>query len=384
MMAATQLLMGPHAKNVHLFEKRPSLGRKLLIAGSSGLNISHELTPSDFAGHYEGFSSEYWLKLLGDFGPKDWIRFIETELKLETFLGTSHRYFVKEMKASGLLKSWTEFLKTRGVTIHSNCELVDFESDAVQVRLKFSGPHPSEFTNFSADRAIFALGGASWETEEPAWARRFESKGIEMVPFAASNVGYEVDWHPKFLAEAEGKPLKKVILKTKRGEKLGELVVTQYGLEGTPIYFCGETGDATLDLKPDLSAAEIVARLSKVKENLSPMRRVKHYLTLGEASESLIFHFAPESVKSDLKQLAEFIKNLPLKLKQPRPLSEAISSRGGVALHEVTSGLELKKYKRIFAIGEMLAWDAPTGGFLIQAAVSQGASVGKSLKERES
>lgn len=383
-MAATQLVQGSFEVSVHLFEKRPSLGRKLLIAGSSGLNISHELKPAVFASHYEGFSEHYWTDLFTRYGPQDWIQFIETELKLETFLGTSQRYFVKEMKASGLLKRWTEFLKTRGVTIHSNCELLDFESDAKRVRLKFLGPHPSEFTNFSADQAIFALGGASWENEEPAWAGRFKAKGIEIVPFTASNVGYEVDWHPKFLAEAEGKPLKKVVLKTKRGKKLGELVVTQYGLEGTPIYFCGEVGEAMLDLKPDLSVAEIIARLSKVKENLSPMRRVKHYLTLGEASESLIFHTAPEAVKSDLKQLAEFIKNVPLTLKRPRPLSEAISSRGGVALRELSLELRLKKFERIYAIGEMLAWDAPTGGFLIQAAVSQGAAVGKLLKESES
>jgi uncharacterized flavoprotein (TIGR03862 family) len=385
LMAATELLRASSSQSVqiHLFERRPGLGRKLLIAGSSGLNISHELTHQQFANHYEGFSSQYWKELFESFGKENWIQFIEEDLGLETFLGTSNRYFVREMKASGLLKRWTAYLEERGVTIHTGHELTHFSSDSGGVKLTFlpktiadSALVPSHF-----DYAIFSMGGASWETEEPSWVGLFRKQGIGLTPFEASNVGYELNWHKKFLAESEGKPLKKVRLKTARGEKLGEMVITSYGLEGTPIYFTGVPGHATLDLKPDLTEDEILNKLSQTKENLSPMRRVKHLLSLCEASESLLFHLASAEDKADLKRLIHRLKNLSLQLIKPRPLSEAISSKGGVKLDEITADLELNQYPRVYCAGEMLAWDAPTGGFLIQASISQGAWVGKAVSK---
>jgi uncharacterized flavoprotein (TIGR03862 family) len=381
LMAATETLRSRKNQDseVHLFERRPGLGRKLLIAGSSGLNISHELTPSEFASHYEGFDSRVWTKLFESYGMKEWVEFIEKELGLETFLGTSNRYFVREMKASGLLKRWTAYLEERGVKIHLQSELNDFESGPDHARLSFL--KGTELTPFSieVDQAVFALGGGSWETETPAWISLLSRKNLKIVPFEPSNVGYEIAWNKKFLLEAEGKPLKKVILKTTRGQKLGEMVVTAYGLEGTPVYFCGTPGVAHLDLKPDLTEAEIFQKLSQTKENLSPMRRVKHFLALSEAAESLLFHESSADDKSDLKKLIHRLKNLPLELLRPRPLSEAISSRGGVALSELNDNLSLKSYPRIYCVGEMLDWDAPTGGFLIQASISQGAKVGRGI-----
>jgi uncharacterized flavoprotein (TIGR03862 family) len=380
LMAATSLLRASNAASrfeIHLFEKRAGLGRKLLIAGSSGLNISHGLRPGEFASHYEGFSRGYWQTLFESYGQAEWVRFIEKDLGLETFLGTSNRYFVREMKASGLLKCWTEYLRHRGVHLHANSELVDFASDTAGITLKFK---PLDTSKIFA-KVIFALGGASWETETPAWAKLFADKEVEITPFTPSNVGYEVDWNEKFLAESEGKPLKKIELETSRGKKLGELVVTKYGLEGTPIYFCGIPGPAFLDLKPDLSAAEIFEKLSSIKENFSPVRRVKHYLALSEAAESLIFHHTATETKNDLAKLIAQIKRFPLRLKNPRPLSESISSRGGIALPAVDKNLQLIKFPNAYCIGEMLDWDAPTGGFLIQAAVSQGAQVGKLLSQ---
>lgn len=202
-----------------------------------------------------------------------------------------------------------------------------------------------------------------------------------MIDFEPSNVGYEVKWNEKFLQESEGKPLKKVELQTSRGKKLGELVITRYGIEGTPVYFTGITGNAFLDLKPDLSTEQIRQKLSNTKENLSPMRRVKHLLGLSEAAESLIFHHAPIDVKNDLEKMITTIKKFPIQLEKPRPLSESISSRGGIDLTELTQDLELKKFPGIYCGGEMLNWDAPTGGFLIQACVSQGASIGRIISK---
>ena len=384
LMAATELARASNRSQfeIHLFEKRSALGRKLLIAGSSGLNISHHLTPAEFANHYEGWTLAFWKTLFQRFGMEAWIQFIEKELRLETFLGTSNRYFVREMKASGLLKRWTEFLKARDVIIHANAELADFSCDGDKISLVFNATTevtPNTKQTHIFDKVIFALGGASWETEIPAWAELFEKKGIRMIPFEPSNVGYEVGWNEKFLAESEGKPLKKVILETSRGKKLGELVVTKYGLEGTPVYFCGIKGRAFLDLKPDLTETEIFGKLSSIKENFSPMRRVKHYLALSEAGESLLFHHTSAEIKNDLKKLIHQMKRFPLELKNPRPLLESISSKGGVDLEAVDENLELKTHPGIYCVGEMLSWDAPTGGFLIQAAVSQGAKVGNKL-----
>ena len=200
-----------------------------------------------------------------------------------------------------------------------------------------------------------------------------------MVPFEPSNVGYEIDWNEKFLTETEGKPLKKIELRTRRGSKMGEMVITQYGIEGTPVYFCGTTGPAELDLKPDLSSDQIFEKLTRVKENLSPMRRVKHQLGLCEAAENLLFHHAPPESKTDLSKMVNTIKHFPLTLKSPRPLLESISSKGGLNLTEVSKSFEMTKFKGVYCGGEMLDWDAPTGGFLIQACVSQGASVAKSI-----
>lgn len=379
LMTATQLSHDPRFE-IHIFEKRKGFGRKLLIAGSSGLNISHHASVNDFSAHYTGWNSEVWSKLFAEYSPQDWIRFIEKELRLETFLGTSERYFVREMKASGLLKKWIAYLEARKVIFHSTAELIDFDSDGSRVMLRFKDDSKPRLF----DAAAFLLGGASWLKEEgiePAWVDMFRRKKIGMTAFEPSNVGYEVDWNESFLKEAEGKPLKKVLFTTKRGSKLGELVVTQYGLEGTPIYFYGVPGPATIDLKPDLTREQIELKCKSVRENLSPIRRVKKVLSLNDTALALLFHHLDEDAKKDLARVIAAIKAFPITLKASRTLSESISSKGGVSLSEVSDRLELKKFSRIYCGGEMLDWDAPTGGFLIQASISQGARIAKSIQD---
>ncbi len=352
---------------VTLFERRPSYGRKLLIAGSSGLNVSHHTELEDFISHYRGWSPGVWRSFFKVLSPLDWIHFIQS-LGLETFVGTSDRYFVKEMKASGLLRAWRSKLESQGVRFVANHEWSGFEGTV-------SGSVTGLF-----------LGGGSWEDTAPLWPTALERAGVRVNGFQAANVGYEVAWSEAFLAEAEGKPLKNIVFKNNNGEKAGELVVTRYGLEGTPVYFLGKPGGAVLDLKPSMSEGEILERLRSVRENLSPMRRVKRLLALPDASLALLFHHSPESVRGNLEGLVRQIKGFPVELIRPRPLIEAISSTGGVDLSEVSleSGheLELKKLPGVFVGGEMLDWWAPTGGFLIQAAVTQGAVAGKSMLRR--
>jgi uncharacterized flavoprotein (TIGR03862 family) len=374
-MAASELA-STAGFQIQVFERRAGLGRKLLVAGSSGLNISNGLPLSEFAREYRGWDTTFWTKLLEEFGPADWIRFIENALGLETFLGTSDRYFVREMKASGLLKRWIQRLTEKSVVFRTGCELVELDVLPKGYGLRF-GSNPSTVEIF--DHVIVATGGGSWEERPPLWPAILRRHGISVLDFAPSNVGYEVAWSSGLLEEAEGKPLKKIRFQNARGEKDGELVITKYGLEGTPVYFYGEPGEAFLDLKPDLTTAQVEDRLTRVKENLSPMRRVKQKLELGEAGLALLFHETPSEIRSDLRLLAARVKRFPVQLVRPRPLEEAISSRGGLALEEVRDSFELRKLPGVYCGGEMLAWDAPTGGFLIQAAVSMGARIGRAI-----
>ena len=365
LMAASVVAAQGH--RVSVYEKNPGPGRKLLIAGGSGLNISNSLPLTEFAAEYSGNGID-WPALLRQFSPSDWLAFIHG-LQLETFEGTSGRYFVREMKASGLLRAWLADLAAKDVVFHYGHELKDFQkADRERITLYFSGAQP-----VTVDAAVLALGGASWlaENETLSWPQMFADKDIPVTPFTAANCGYEVNWKKEFLDEAANMPLKNVIFTSSAGSKKGDILITAYGVEGTPVYTCGRSEICHLDLKSDLNVAQIEQKLSAVRENLSPLRRAKKTLGLSPAALALLYHHAPAGTLQTNAQLAHLVKNFPITLQKPRPLSEAISSTGGVALSEVTPDFELKKFARVFAVGEMLDWSAPTGGFLIQACVSQ-------------
>jgi hypothetical protein len=362
---------------VTLFEKRKGLGRKLLVAGSSGLNITYDCSDAEFANFYEG-PSGHFKKLFQEFGSRHWLQFIEKELSIPTFKGTSRRYFVEGMKASVLLKNWTERLKRLGVEIVSDHELMDFERlETGQIRLLFNhGTSESNSTRTPRDfdTVVLALGGGSWEPNEKPlrWIEILKRKGLAFKNFESANCGYEIDWPAKLLEEAEGQPIKNIVLTSAKGKRSGELVITRYGIEGTPVYFAGLSGTVYLDLKPEMDAASLFQRLSAGKENLSPIRRVKKHLRLSDGAQALVFHMLPQETRQDLKKLAAALKRFPLVLKRPRPLEEAISSSGGLSFSELDERLMLKRFPGVFAAGEMLDWHAPTGGFLIQGSVSQG------------
>ena len=379
LMAAEVLAAGTAGRGgaVTVFEKRRSPGRKLLVAGSSGLNITYDAPSLEEFVDFYGESGPRLRPMLQAFGPADWRRFIEGILGIRTFKGTSRRWFVEAegMKAAGLLKAWTEHLRALGVNFEFDRELTGFDPDPQGgVLLTFA-----DGTQWLGDRAVLALGGGSWEpAEKPLrWPAMFERRGIGFKGFEPSNVGYQVAWPEALLKEADRKPIKNARLTTARGERAGELLITSYGLEGTPVYFTGCTGPARLDLKPDVEEAALLERMQGGKENLSPIRRVQKLAGLCEASRALMFHLTPESQRGDLRALAYRIKNLPLELGAPQPLDEAISSSGGVLWSELDADLALVRVPRIHLAGEMIDWDAPTGGFLIQACVAQGAWAGK-------
>lgn len=362
--------------DVRIYEKRKGAARKLLIAGSSGLNISNSLSHEAFIANYTG-GPAFWDRVLRAFSVQDWLQWIH-DLGLKTFLGTSRRYFVEDMKAASLSQAWIQRLKNRGVQFYFDHEFSNFSRGETGIQVQFTNRAES-----SCDALCLCLGGGSYEPQEKPlrWIRILEQKDLRIQPFQASNVGYQVAWSAEFLKEAEGLPLKNFVLKTKRGERKGECVITKYGIEGTPVYTLGVPGRAMLDLKPDLTEAEILSRLQGGKENFSPIRRVQKSLGLCPAAVALIFHHTPESIKSDLKRLIAHLKQLPIELIAPQSMDEAISTSGGLSLDEfeIDTLFMLKKYPGVFAAGEMLDWDAPTGGFLIQACVSQGHVCGESV-----
>lgn len=370
---------------VILFEKRKSAGRKLLVAGSSGLNVTNGAELERFIGYYTG-PPDFWRRVIQAFPPAAWIHFIE-ELGIKTFLGSSRRYFVEDMRAAKFLQAWIDRLARQGVTFQYGMECTDFSSrgPGLGCRLSFTEAGGGVRRELDFDAACFALGGGSWVTEEAPlrWPELFKKHGLAFEDLTPSNVGYRIDWTEAFLKEAEGLPLKGVVFTSSKARHTGDVMVTKYGIEGTPVYFAGVTGTVHLDLLPALSVPQILQKLRAVSENLSPIRRVKRQLTLCPAAYALVFHSTPKEILYDpeLTTLAERIKAFPLELLGPQPLAEAISSAGGLKLTELDDRLMLKRMPGIFAAGEMLDWDVPTGGFLIQGCVSQGVVAGRGILE---
>jgi uncharacterized flavoprotein (TIGR03862 family) len=359
--------------SVSIFEARAYPARKLFLAGRTGLNIANDDAAETWCAALHApkkFSERLWKA----WPTNDWLKFIES-LGIKTFKGPTGRIFVEGLAASPFIRAWRERLKAQGVTFHLRHELVDFSSKTNQeIQLHFSN---DKIVKVAA--VCLALGGASWERKMPSWLPLLASKNISIKPLTASNAGFSVDWPKALLSEAEGLPLKNIILKTKLGERSGELVLTRYGLEGTPIYRMGTKGVAMLDLKPDLTIEEIIKKLSVSKENLSPIRRVKKNLNLSTAAMALLHHVAPKSEKTELKKMAQLIKSFPILLGERQGLSRSISSAGGVKLSELNAFLMVKSMPRLFLAGEMLDWDAPTGGYLIHACAAQGLLAGRGM-----
>lgn len=355
---------------VAVYEKRPSPGRKLLIAGSSGLNITFDTPLDDLKAQY--VPPDRMGPIIDAFPPSAWLAFVES-LGVKTFKGTSRRWFVEGMKAPPLVGAWVTALRHRGVTFVFERACAGFASSHDGVALAFA-----DGSHVSASAAVLCLGGASWEKQPSSIPAVFENQGLRFVPFRPSNAGFAVAWPAALLAEAEGKPVKNVVLTSSRGSRAGDLVITSYGIEGTPVYAVGEVETVTVDLKPDLPLDEVRRRLRSPRENLSPVRRAKRTLKLGEGALALLYHLAPVAARDDLDALAVCVKALPVTLGARQPLEEAISSAGGLAWDEIDPSLMLKRAPGVFVAGEMIDWDAPTGGFLVQGCASSGWVAGQS------
>lgn len=327
-----------------------SVGRKFLVAGRGGLNLTHGEPVENFPLRYRA-EAERWKDLLGEFGPED-LRAWAASLGYETYVGTSGRVFPRGQKAGGLLRAWLRKLRASGVEFRTASRLVRLES----------GVATFESDAIPARAIVLALGGASWpETgSDGAWPPLLTAHGIEIAPWQPANCGWEVDWPNELLAQVEGMPLKNLTVTAGAESVSGELLITRYGLEGGALYRLGPVLRAmtepkiTIDLKPQLSEEAVRTRPLK----LSP------------AAQALVQTFRPDSVKA-----------LTLALRGPRPIAEAISSAGGVRWHELDRDLMLRKVPGVFVAGEMIDWEAPTGGYLLQGCFATGTRAGRAAAE---
>ena len=383
---------------VTLYEAKPSVGRKFLVAGRGGLNMTHGEALDRFQTRYSGPGQPYgfWPKLLGDFDSGA-LRQWAAGLGVETFQATTGRVYPVEMKAAPLLRRWVARLRGLGVTFEMNHRLVALkplpgvsdqkgESEAVGG----SGARASGFelgfangATATADVVILALGGGSWpETgSDGAWAGLLESLGLIVHPLAPANCGWEHDWPAEVLARAEGKPLKNIQVRAGDTLAVGELLITRYGLEGGAIYQLGAALRAmsepaiAIDFKPTFSVEQLVAKMESARRNFLNEALVRW--RIGDTAHALL----SDRSWNDAVSLARAVKHCVIPLKGPRPLAEAISSAGGVVWSEIDENLMVRRFPGLFVAGEMVDWEAPTGGYLMQGCFAMGTHAARSVVE---
>ena len=354
-----------------LADHKPSVGRKFLVAGRGGLNLTHSEPAENFPARY-GDSTNRWKKLLADFSPGD-LRAWAEGLGVETFVGTSGRVFPIGKQAAPLLRRWLERLRKQGVSFRTRHGLTGFRRvENGEWEVEFTTPHGEATLQTRA--LVLALGGASWPQtgSDAGWVKLFAQAGIAVTPLAPANCGYEVAWPPEFLAQAEGLPLKNVVVRAGGETVAGELLITKYGLEGGALYQVGRAlrtmvqPKIEIDLKPAFTAGQLSARIHHA-QGTHLLDQAARAWRLSRTALALLQLRAPFATAEELAALA---KAYPLALRGPRPIEEAISTSGGVSWDELDDQLMLKRCPGIFCAGEMIDWDAPTGGYLIQGCFS--------------
>ncbi|MDP3262521.1 MAG: TIGR03862 family flavoprotein [Tabrizicola sp.] len=362
LMAAEELARA--GRRVVVCEAKASVGRKFLMAGKSGLNV----TKDEPAARFQAAYGDHWLApMLGAFGPGEvqaWCR----ELGQEVFTGSSGRVFPVSMKASPLLRSWLARLAGLGVEIRTRWRWDGFASEG----LRFLTPGGVEVLHSGV--TVLALGGASWARlgSDGAWVPWLRERGVEVAPWQPANVGFAVNWSPH-MARFFGQPVKGAALCVGAQRERGEFIISNKGVEGGGIYAVSralrEGADLVLDLMPDVPAAEVAKRLARMRAGESTANRLRK-LGLSAVAVALMQEFG-----RGLPLMA--VKALPVRLAGPRPLDEAISVAGGVRRDAVTDGLELRALPGVFVCGEMLDWEAPTGGYLLTGCWATGRWAGR-------
>jgi len=370
-----------------VYDGMPSVGRKFLLAGRGGLNLTHSEPAERFNQRYGGRSTAVaeWLRRLDAQALRDWAQ----GLGIDTFVGSSGRVFPLEMKAAPLLRAWLSRLRAAGVRFHMRHRWngwVDGEPASPQA-LRFETPQGTLAVR--ADAAILALGGASWARlgSDGAWVAGLLAQGVGVAPLRPANCGFEADWSTHLRQRCAGMPAKSVAMALDSDGapgawRRGEFVLTESGIEGSLVYALSaglrdaiDAHGATLawvDLLPDLPAARVLAQVSHPRGARSMASHLQSRLGLKGVKAALLRECVEAQAWQDMALLARRIKALPLRLLRARPLDQAISSAGGVRLEATDETLMLKAAPGIFCAGEMLDWEAPTGGYLLTACMASG------------
>ena len=368
--------------NVHVYEQKPSAARKFLMAGKTGLNISHAEPVEVFVQRYDRVE---WLSPWVKQWDANWIQTWMKSLGIESYIGTSGRVFPIEMKAAPLLRAWLKRLMEEGIKFHYRHQVLDLKDATLSIQNLISEQILEE--NF--DAIVLACGAVSWSKlgSDGAWQKWLNTSEIEA--FQASNAGVEIAWS-KFMQPVFGEPLKRVEAWVNNGDKSsGDIVISHYGLESGLVYKQGralreqvkrgESMALTLDLLPDQSIEQLAKKLQPSKKQ--SLSNIWRKAGLDTAKANLVRELVAKNIWTDAYALAEQVKNLVILLTGFRPIEEAISCAGGVKQEALTEHLQLKSNPALFLCGEMLDWDAPTGGYLLTACFATGRAAGEGVHQ---
>lgn len=379
-------VLGQAGVSVVLYDAMPSVGRKFLLAGVGGMNITH-------AEDYYAFVSRYGERagklrpLLDAFTPaalREWIH----GLGIDTFVGSSGRVFPTDMKAAPLLRAWLKRLRENGVHIHTRQRWLGWDEHGA---LRIAGPQGESLID--AHATLLALGGGSWARlgSDGAWVPLLAARGIAIEPLQPANCGFEVEgWSAHLRDKFAGAPLKTVSLALPgSAPRKGEFVLTATGIEGSLVYALSapireainRDGAATvqLDLLPDRTLAQVASALARPRGSQSMAKHLHRQLKLDGVKAALLRELSDAGSFQDPQTLATAIKALPIRLVRPRPLDEAISSAGGVPFEALDANLMLQQMPGVFCAGEMLDWEAPTGGYLLTACFASGRAAAEGM-----
>jgi uncharacterized flavoprotein (TIGR03862 family) len=416
-LMAAEALAG-HGLRVDLYDAMPSVGRKFLLAGKGGMNLTHSERAQLFLGRY-GVRRERvapWLEVFGPDALRAWVY----ELGIDTFVGSSGRVFPTDMKAAPLLRAWLHRLRASGVQFHmrhrwlgwgdgvSGDALGDVADGAAAAsnrdaakgatvaddmsQLRFATPDGEKL--IAADAVVVALGGASWPRlgSDAAWVTTFVQHGVPVQPLLPANCGFDTPWSTHFKDRFAGQPLKSVALTLTGADgreisRAGECLITETGIEGSLVYALSAPireqwlaqGEAnvTLDLLPGLPLERVLAEVTRPRGARSLSSHLQSRVGITGVKAGLLHECLSKDAFADTTRVAHALKALPLRLLRPRPIAEAISTAGGVALEALDDSLMLKMVPGVFCAGEMLDWEAPTGGYLLTACLASGRVAGQ-------
>lgn len=389
LMAAEALSLA--GVQVDIYDAMPSLGRKFLLAGVGGLNITHSEVYDTFCTRYGDRQPQ--LQAILDRLPPNALRAWVQELGIDTFVGSSGRVFPTQMKAAPLLRAWLHRLRGAGVRLHVRHRWLGWDADGA-LRLA----NPDGEISLKPQATVLALGGGSWPKlgSDGAWLPWLQARGVEIAPLQSANCGFEVAWSTHLRDKFAGAPLKSIVLtftdlQGRTEQRQGEMVISAQGVEGSLIYafsqrlreYLNTHGSATfmLDLAPGRTAQRVQAEVSSPRRSRSISSHLQSRVGITGIKTALLHEVLSKEHIADAATLAATIKALPITVHATRPIAEAISTAGGVCFNSLNQNLMLTALPGVFVAGEMVDWEAPTGGYLLSACFATGLCAGLGARD---